>query len=74
MQYNVTVTAGANQALASLMITLLDPDDRSVLFRPYYFNALMAVNLYDMLRRSVPACLCILLTRLTAQHSQCRFK
>ena len=40
----MTVTAGANQALASLMITLLDPDDRSVLFRPYYFNALMAVS------------------------------
>jgi len=26
------------------MITLLDPDDRACLFRPYYFNSLMAVN------------------------------
>jgi hypothetical protein len=27
------------------MITLLDPEDRAVLFKPYYFNALMAVRL-----------------------------
>lgn len=39
------MTAGANQALASLMITLLDPSDRTVMFRPYYFNALMAVQM-----------------------------
>lgn len=45
MQYGVSVTAGANQALASLMITLLDPEDRTVVFRPYYFNALMAVQM-----------------------------
>ena len=45
IQYGVSVTAGANQALASLMITLLDPQDRTVVFRPYYFNALMAVQM-----------------------------
>ena len=45
MQYKVMVTAGANQALASLMLTLLDPSDRSVMFKPYYFNALMAVQM-----------------------------
>lgn len=45
LQYGVSVTAGANQALASLMITLLDPQDRTVVFRPYYFNALMAVQM-----------------------------
>ncbi len=44
-QYNVMVTAGANQALTSLMLTLLDPPDRAVLFRPYYFNALMALQM-----------------------------
>ncbi len=38
------VTAGANQALVSLMLTLLDPIDRAVLFRPYYFNTLMAIQ------------------------------
>jgi aspartate/methionine/tyrosine aminotransferase len=38
------VTAGANQALVSLMLTLLDPSDRAVLFRPYYFNTLMAIQ------------------------------
>ena len=45
LQYNVSVTSGANQALASLMITLLDPTDRTVMFKPYYFNALMAVQM-----------------------------
>ena len=45
VQYNVSVTTGANQGLAALMITLLDAEDKAVLFRPYYFNALMAVGL-----------------------------
>lgn len=45
LQYKVIVTAGANQALASLMLTLLDPSDRTVMFKPYYFNALMAVQM-----------------------------
>lgn len=44
LQYSVMVTAGANQALASLMLTLLDPADKAVLFKPYYFNALMALQ------------------------------
>ena len=44
VQYKVMVTAGANQALVSLMLTLLDPSDRAVLFRPYYFNTLMAIQ------------------------------
>ncbi|CAL5224308.1 g6975 [Coccomyxa viridis] len=43
--YNVMVTAGANQALTSIMLTLLDPPDKAVLFRPYYFNALMALQM-----------------------------
>ena len=45
VQYDVMVTAGANQALTSIMLTLLDPPDRAVLFRPYYFNALMALQM-----------------------------
>jgi hypothetical protein len=47
-QYSVMVTAGANQALASLMLTLLDPADKAVLFKPYYFNALMALQARHM--------------------------
>ncbi|KAK9918752.1 hypothetical protein WJX75_006606 [Coccomyxa subellipsoidea] len=43
--YSVIVTAGANQGLTSLMLTLLDPSDRAVLFKPYYFNALMALQM-----------------------------
>lgn len=43
--YSVIVTAGANQGLTSLMLTLLDPTDRAVLFKPYYFNALMALQM-----------------------------
>lgn len=35
MQYNVMVTAGANQALSSCMLTLVDPEDAVVLFKPY---------------------------------------
>lgn len=35
------VTAGANQAMFSLMLTLLNPKDKAVIFKPYYFNALM---------------------------------
>lgn len=43
--YNVSVTTGANQALAALMITLLDAEDRACIFRPFYFNALMAIQM-----------------------------
>ena len=44
MQYEVSVTAGANQAIAMLIITLVDPSDKVIMFKPYYFNALMAVS------------------------------
>lgn len=52
LQYSVMVTAGANQGLASLMLTLLDPPDKTVLFKPYYFNALMALQMTGL---SLPA-------------------
>ena len=38
------VTAGANQAFTNLVLALLDEDDAAVLFKPYYFNHLMAVQ------------------------------
>lgn len=38
------VTAGANQAFTNLVCTLLDAEDAAVLFSPYYFNHLMALQ------------------------------
>ena len=35
LQYSIIVTAGANQALSSCMLTLVDPEDAVVLFKPY---------------------------------------
>ena len=39
------VTAGANQAYTNLVLTLLDAGDAAVLFRPYYFNHAMAIQM-----------------------------
>lgn len=39
------ITAGANQGFANLVVALLDPGDSCVLFRPYYFNHLMALQM-----------------------------
>jgi hypothetical protein len=39
------VTAGANQAFTNLVLTLLDASDKVVLFKPYYFNHLMALQM-----------------------------
>lgn len=39
------VTAGANQAFTNVVLTLLDTKDKVVLFKPYYFNHLMAVQM-----------------------------
>ena len=39
------VTCGANQGFANLVLTLLDPSDAAVLFVPYYFNHLMALQM-----------------------------
>lgn len=38
LQYEVMVTAGANQAFVNLVLTLCDASDKVVLFKPYYFN------------------------------------
>ena len=38
------VTAGANQAYTNVVCALLDEDDKCVLFRPYYFNHLMCIQ------------------------------
>lgn len=43
------VTAGANQAFTNMVIALLDAGDAAVLFTPYYFNHLMALQARIML-------------------------
>jgi len=41
----VMVTAGANQAYTNVVLSLLDAGDTAVLFKPYYFNHLMALQM-----------------------------
>jgi aspartate/methionine/tyrosine aminotransferase len=41
MQYDVHVTAGANQGFTNIVLALVDAADPVVLFAPYYFNHLM---------------------------------
>eukprot|EP00927_Polykrikos_kofoidii_P048513 TRINITY_DN42788_c0_g1_i1.p1 TRINITY_DN42788_c0_g1~~TRINITY_DN42788_c0_g1_i1.p1 ORF type:complete len:496 (-),score=67.84 TRINITY_DN42788_c0_g1_i1:66-1418(-) len=41
----VMVTAGANQAFVNLVLTLCDANDSAVLFAPYYFNHMMALQM-----------------------------
>ncbi|KAI3437662.1 hypothetical protein D9Q98_000112 [Chlorella vulgaris] len=43
--YDVMVTAGANQAFTNIVLALLDAASRVVLFKPYYFNHLMAIQM-----------------------------
>jgi len=42
---DVMITAGANQAYTNVVVGLLDAEDRSVLFKPFYFNHLMALQM-----------------------------
>ena len=41
---DVVVTAGANQGFASIVMTCCDVGDRAVVFTPYYFNHVMALQ------------------------------
>lgn len=43
--YDVMVTAGANQAFVNCLLTLCDQGDGVVLFKPYYFNHAMALQM-----------------------------
>ena len=45
MQVDIMVTAGANQAFVNVLLTLTDATDTIVLFKPYYFNHLMACQM-----------------------------
>ncbi|GAA0175702.1 transaminase [Lithospermum erythrorhizon] len=42
---SVMVTAGANQAFVSTVLTLCDAGDSVVMFAPYYFNAFMSFQM-----------------------------
>jgi len=44
-QSEVMVTAGANQGYTNIVLTLMDAGDAAMLFRPYYFNHLMALQM-----------------------------
>eukprot|EP00798_Chlamydomonas_sp_ICE-L_P032457 gene32457-31069_t len=43
--YSIMVTAGANQAFTNIVLGLMDESDKVVLFKPYYFNHLMAFQM-----------------------------
>ena len=43
------ITSGANQAFVNVVLALVDASDRVVLFSPYYFNHLMALQVRSML-------------------------
>jgi len=49
----VMVTAGANQAFTNVVLALLDAGDSALLFRPYYFNHLMALQMTGSARELV---------------------
>ncbi|KAG2496482.1 hypothetical protein HYH03_005308 [Edaphochlamys debaryana] len=43
--YDVIVTPGCNQAFLNALLALCDVEDRVVLFKPYYFDHLMAMQM-----------------------------
>lgn len=43
--HDVMVTSGANQAYMNCVLTLLSEGDKCVVFQPYYFNHVMAVQM-----------------------------
>ena len=45
IDHHVMVTVGANQAYVNTVLTLLQDSDKAVVFRPYYFNHVMALQM-----------------------------
>mmetsp|Transcript_13002 Transcript_13002/g.18405 ORF Transcript_13002/g.18405 Transcript_13002/m.18405 type:complete len:466 (-) Transcript_13002:4-1401(-) len=43
--HDVMITAGANQAYVNCVLTLLSKGDKCVVFKPYYFNHVMAIQM-----------------------------
>ena len=50
----LVITGGANQALAGAVLTLLKPGTNVIMPTPYYFNAVMAVQLCGCSVKEVP--------------------
>lgn len=48
MQYDVMVTAGANQAFTNIVLALLDAGDRVALFLPYYVGEPLLLELIPL--------------------------
>lgn len=69
VQHKVMVTAGANQAFVNLVLALLDPQDAVVLFAPYYFNHMMALQVIPLPYK--PYQIVPLLVWLIRLESQC---
>lgn len=44
-KHHVMVTVGANQAYMNCILTLLNGGDKAVVFAPYYFNHVMAIQM-----------------------------
>ena len=47
--YDVHVTAGANQGFTNIVLALLDPADKVLLWKPYYFNHQMAIQVCPLI-------------------------
>lgn len=43
--HNVMVTVGANQAYVNCVLTCLNDSSKAIVFRPYYFNHVMAIQM-----------------------------
>lgn len=43
--HHIMVTAGANQAYMNCVLTLLQETDKAVVFAPFYFNSVMAIQM-----------------------------
>lgn len=53
-QDEIVITAGANNAFAGAIFTLVDPGENVIMPSPFYFNSLMAVKLAGAEAKQVP--------------------
>ena len=53
-QNEIVITAGANNAFAGAILTLVNPGENVIMPSPYYFNSIMAVKIAGAEVREVP--------------------
>ncbi len=53
-QDEIVITAGANNAFAGTILTVIEPSQNVIMPSPYYFNSVMAVNLASAEIKEVP--------------------